>query len=131
MTTHPNNLLYTTQHEWVKTVQDGRVRIGITQFAVDQLGDVVTVELPSVGDSIENDAVFGSVESVKAVSDLFSPLTGVVAATNESNLEETPELVNDDPYNTGWMIEVDFSDKAELTKLMTQEEYSAFIKEQA
>ncbi|HEY3109532.1 MAG TPA: glycine cleavage system protein GcvH, partial [Chloroflexota bacterium] len=102
---YPEELKYTAEHEWIK-VEGRRGRIGITTFAQDQLGDVVYVELPKVGSKVSQFAVFGVIDSVKASSDLYSPVTGTVAAVNES-LSENPELVNSDPYGQGWMLEVE------------------------
>jgi glycine cleavage system H protein len=121
-----SNLLYTQEHEWVEVLSETRVRIGITHFAQDQLGDIVFVELPSVGTSITAGQSIGSVESVKTVSDLFSPVTGKVASINEA-LEAAPEKVNEGPYGAGWMAEVEISGADALQGLLKAEEYEAFI----
>jgi glycine cleavage system H protein len=130
--TYPDDLLYTKDHEWAR-VQDqdgGKVAtIGITRFAVDQLGDVTQVELPKEGESVKLAEVFGSVESVKAVSDLFAPLTGKVLKVN-SPLSDSPEYVNEDPYDEGWMIQVQVANPAELAQLMDAAAYQTFVREQ-
>ena len=117
----PENLLYTQEHEWVR-VEGNKVVVGITQFAQEQLGDIVFVELPEVGTSIEQESPFGVVESVKTVSDLYAPVSGTVTASNK-DLEAHPEQVNNEPYGTGWIIEVEVSDDKELEKLMSHEDY--------
>ena len=118
---YPSDLKYTAEHEWIK-VMGPRGRIGITSFAQDQLGDVVYVELPAVGTKVTQSAVFGVIDSVKASSDLYSPVTGTVVAVNDT-LNSTPELVNKDPYGEGWMIEVEFADPGQLSNLMDSEAY--------
>lgn len=123
----PKELKYSEEHEWVK-VEGNQVRIGITDFAQSELGDIVFVELPEVGDDIEADEPFGSVESVKTVSELYAPLSGKVVAVNE-DLDDSPELVNESPYEKAWMITIELSDESELDKLMTAEQYEAMIKE--
>ena len=122
MADYPADLKYTAEHEWLK-VDGKRGRIGITAFAQDQLGDVVYVELPKVGAKVTQLAVFGVIDSVKASSDLYSPVTGTVAAVNEA-LTNQPELVNKDPYGEGWMIEVDLDDPSEVGKLMDNQAYA-------
>lgn len=123
----PKELRYSEEHEWVK--QEGeQVRIGITDFAQSELGDIVFVELPEVGDEVTADEPFGSVESVKTVSELYSPVTGKVVAVNE-DLSDSPEFVNESPYEKAWMIVVELSDTAELDKLMTAEQYEEMVKE--
>jgi glycine cleavage system H protein len=121
-----NDLRYTKDHEWVR-LTDGTGRIGITDHAQQQLGDVVFVELPKVGDAVTSGGRFGTVESVKAVSELFSPVTGKVTAVNDE-LQKKPESVNADPYGSAWMIEVQVKDPAEVAALMSGEEYDAFVK---
>ena len=117
----PENLLYTQEHEWIRV--DGKnATVGITNFAQDQLGDIVFVELPEVGTLIEQENPFGVVESVKTVSDLYAPISGTVTAVNK-DLEVNPEQVNDEPYGNGWIIEIEFVDDNELKKLMSSEEY--------
>ena len=117
----PENLLYTQEHEWVR-VEGNKAVVGITQFAQEQLGDIVFVELPEVGTLIEQESPFGVVESVKTVSDLYAPVSGTVTASNK-DLETHPEHVNNEPYGTGWIIEVEFSDEKELEKLMSPDDY--------
>ncbi len=115
------DLLYTEEHEWI-SVEDNIATIGITDYAQGELGDVVFVELPNVGDTVEQMESFGTIEAVKAVSDLFSPVTGKVAEVNEM-LSDTPEIVNTDPYGDGWMIKVELSDKSELDSLLDADTY--------
>ena len=107
----PGDRKYTTDHEWAKKEGDGGVRIGITAFAVEQLGDITLVDLPKVGEKVEVGKSFGTVESVKTLSDLFAPISGVVVAVNEA-LTNQPELVNEGTYDTGWMIVITPSDAA-------------------
>jgi len=123
----PSELLYSKEHEWVRR-EGSDVRIGITDFAQSELGDIVFVELPEVGDTIEVDEPFGSVESVKTVSELYAPISGTVVEVNE-DLEDSPEYVNESPYEQAWMIVVEPSDDAELDDLLSDKEYEAFISE--
>jgi len=125
----PADLKYTREHEWAKVEAD-RARIGITAFAQEQLGDVVFVELPKVGAKVTGMQTFGVVESVKAVSDLFAPLTGEVVETN-ADLVKKPETVNSDPYGQGWMIVVKPSSKGEWDQLMTAQQYEVFLAQAA
>ena len=126
MTTTNNELRYTKDHEWIRIT--GNVgRIGITDHAQQQLGDVVFVELPKAGATVSAGARFGTVESVKAVSELFSPVSGKVSAANDE-LSKKPETVNSDPYGAAWMIEVQLSNVSELDGLMSAEQYEAFVK---
>lgn len=118
----PEELRYTQEHEWVSSRGDGTVRVGITDFAQSQLGDVVHVQLPQVGESVSPGSAIGEVESTKSVSDVFAPLSGEIVASNEA-LESTPELVNSDPYGEGWMIEIRLADEAELDSLLAAEDY--------
>jgi glycine cleavage system H protein len=122
---YPTDLKYTAEHEWIK-VEGDRARIGITDFAQDQLGDVVYVELPKAGTKVSQFAVFGVIDSVKASSDLYSPVSGEVVAVNEA-LSESPELVNKAPYGDGWMIEVRLTDPGELGKLMDAAAYESHV----
>ncbi|MDH5457179.1 MAG: glycine cleavage system protein GcvH [Nitrospinota bacterium] len=124
----PKDLRYTQEHEWLK-VDGTKGVIGITHFAQDQLGDVVFVEVPAVGTELEKENTFGVVESVKTVSDLYAPVSGKVVAVNK-DLEANPELVNQDSYGKGWMIEVELSDASQAEGLLSAEAYEAFIKEQ-
>ncbi len=128
MSGFPADLRYTKEHEWVLRT-DNVVRVGITSFAVEQLGDVTMVELPVEGDEVEQDQVFGTIESVKAVSDLFAPLSGKVVAIN-SPLDDSPEYVNEAPYDEGWMAEIEMSDASQFDALMDAEAYTAFVAEQ-
>ncbi len=121
-----NDLRYTKDHEWVRLTA-GVGRIGITDHAQQQLGDVVFVELPKKGATVTAGARFGTVESVKAVSELFSPVTGEVTAVNEA-LQQKPETVNSDPYGAAWMMEVAVTNASEVEALMTAEQYDAFVK---
>ncbi|SEM62753.1 glycine cleavage system H protein [Mesobacillus persicus] len=123
----PKELRYSKEHEWVKT-EGEKLRIGITEFAQSELGDIVFVELPEVGDEITADEPFGSVESVKTVSELYAPVSGKVVEVNE-DLNDSPEFVNDSPYEKAWMVVVEPSDASDVDKLMTAEEYEAMIKE--
>lgn len=122
----PNNLRYSKEHEWVK-VEDGKVIVGITEFAQSELGDIVFVDLPETDEIIAANESFGSVESVKTVSELYAPVSGKIVAVNEE-LEDAPELVNESPYENGWMIEIEADDLTELDALLTAEQYEAFIK---
>lgn len=117
----PEDLRYLESHEWT-TTGDGAVRIGISDFAQDELGDVVFVELPDEGENVSKGEEFGVVESIKAVSDLYTPVSGTVTDVNE-DLFDRPELVNDDPYGEGWMLEVDPSDPDEFETLLSAAEY--------
>ncbi|MFC3958395.1 glycine cleavage system protein GcvH [Halovivax cerinus] len=121
----PADRRYRESHEWASE-SDGQVTIGISDFAQDELGDVVFVELPEVGDAIEQDENFGVIESIKAVSDLYAPVGGEVTAINE-DLFDAPELVNDDPYGEGWMLELALDDDAELDDLLDAETYEAQV----
>lgn len=124
---HPNDRTYSNEHEWV--VADGDVvTIGISDFAQDQLGEVVYVDLPGEGDGVSAGDTFGEIESVKSVSELFAPVTGEVIAVNDS-LGDSPETVNQDPHGEGWMIKVRLEDASELDALMSAEEYDAFVTE--
>lgn len=122
----PEDLLYTKEHEWARFEDDGKVRVGITAHAAKELGDVVFVELPEVGAELEKDSPFGVVESVKAVSDLYAPLSGKVVARNGS-LEDNPEQVNEDPYGDGWMLVIEPSDESEKDDLLDAGDYQTHI----
>lgn len=117
----PEDRRYLETHEWI-TVTDGTSRVGITDFAQDELGDIVFVELPDEGETIDQGEAFGVVESIKAVSDIYAPVSGTVQSVNDE-LETAPELVNEDPFGDGWMIELDGSDPDELETLLSPEEY--------
>jgi glycine cleavage system H protein len=125
---YPEDLLYTEDHEWAR-VEGKLVTVGVTQFAVDQLGDVTQVELPREGETLKQRDVFGTVESVKAVSDLFAPISGKVVKIN-TPLQDSPEYVSEDPYDGGWMIQLEAANPEELKKLMNGDAYEAFLKEQ-
>lgn len=122
----PDDVRYAKDHEWARSEGD-TVKIGISDYAQDQLGDIVFVELPQIGDSFQKGEEFGSVESVKAVSELYIPLGGEVTAVNAA-LEDSPELVNQDPYGDGWMIAIKPNDPAELDALMNREAYFKMLK---
>lgn len=124
----PKELRYSREHEWV-AVEGNVATIGITDYAQEQLGDVVYVELPEVGAQVTKEAPFGVVESVKAVSDIFAPVSGTVSAVNRP-LAETPEKVNADPYGEAWMIRVEMSTPGELDELMTAVDYERFVEEE-
>ena len=124
----PEGLKYSKEHEWV-LVEDDVAIIGITEFAQGELGDIVFVELPEVGEKISKDDPFGSLESVKAVSDIFAPISGTVVEINDA-LPDSPETINEDPYGDGWMIKVQMTDMNELKDLMSPEDYAEFIKQQ-
>ncbi|HEX6593392.1 MAG TPA: glycine cleavage system protein GcvH [Bacillota bacterium] len=123
----PKELLYSEEHEWVMK-EDQQVRIGITDFAQDELGDIVFVELPEVGEEVEADEPFGSVESVKTVSELYAPVSGKVVKVNEE-LEDSPEFVNESPYEKAWMIVVEPANEKEFDDLLSADEYKQFIEE--
>ncbi|AIS63568.1 glycine cleavage system protein GcvH [Listeria ivanovii] len=117
----PKDLLYTEEHEWVKAL-DGSYLIGITDFAQDQLGDIVFVELPEVGDTVAKGDSIGSIESVKTVSDFYAPVSGKVVAVNET-LEDEPELINSNPYDTGWILKLTEVEAADVDVLLSSEDY--------
>ncbi|MFC6718408.1 glycine cleavage system protein GcvH [Natrialbaceae archaeon GCM10025810] len=121
----PDDRRYLESHEWALET-DGAVRVGITDFAQDELGDVVFVELPDEGDELAQEEQFGVIESIKAVSDLYAPVSGEVVAINDA-LFDAPELVNDDPFGEGWMLEIEPSDPDELENLLTAEAYEEQI----
>ena len=121
----PEEFLYTEDHEWV-LVEDDIVTVGISDFAQDSLGDIVFVELPGVGDVLEKGQTFGTVEAVKTVEDLYSPVSGEIVEVNDT-LEESAEQVNSDPYNDGWMIKVRIDNSGELDELLTPEGYREFV----
>lgn len=125
----PADLLYSEEHEYLKpTGEAGVYYVGITDYAQGELGDIVFVELPSAGDTFDQGAVFGTVEAVKAVSDLFCPVDGEVVAVNEA-LDADPSLVNSDPYGEGWMLQIRVTDESQLDELLGAEEYTAHIGE--
>ena len=124
----PENLKYTSEHEWVRAPGDaeGSVRVGITDFAQDALGDIVYVSLPQVGDALTAGDTCGELESTKSVSDIYAPVSGAVVAVN-TTLDSTPELVNNDPYEAGWLFEVSVADPAQVESLMDAEAYQAVL----
>lgn len=124
----PKQLRYSKDHEWV-AVEDGTARVGISDYAQEQLGDVVYVELPEIGTAVQQEEPFGVVESVKAVSDIFSPLSGTVIAVNV-DLPSSPEMVNEDPYGEAWMVCIQVSQPAELEDLMDADAYLAFVEQE-
>jgi glycine cleavage system H protein len=124
----PDGLKYSKEHEWV-LVEGNTATIGITEYAQEELGDIVYVELPEVGEKIVKDDPFGAVESVKAVSDVYAPVGGTVLEINDM-LPDNPETINDDPYGDGWMIRVELADKDDLKDLMDAEEYSEYVEQQ-
>ncbi len=124
----PKDLKYTKEHEWVK-VEKNQAIIGITDYAQDSLGEVVYVELPQEGNQVTKSEPFGVVESVKAVSDLYSPLSGSITEVNDAILD-TPETINEDPYGDAWLIKVELSNKDEIGELMSADEYVKFIEEE-
>lgn len=125
MSTFPTDLRYTHDHEWLRA-QGSSWRVGITQFAVDALGDITLVDLPKEGDLVTKGQRFGTIESVKSVSDLYAPVSGKVVAINAS-LKDAPENVNGEPYGKGWMIDLEPTEKSELDELMTPEAYTAHV----
>jgi glycine cleavage system H protein len=121
----PAGLKYSKEHEWVAT-EETVATIGITDYAQDQLGEIVYVELPAVGDKISKDDAFGVVESVKAVSDIYAPVSGTVVEVNQE-LPESPEMINEDPYGDGWLVKVKVSDPTELDDLLDNDEYEELV----
>jgi glycine cleavage system H protein len=124
----PTNLIYTKEHEWARRTDDV-IRVGITKHAADQLGDITMVELPREGDDVQKDDEFGTIESVKAVSAVYAPVTGKVIKVNEI-LEDNPEYINDEPYDEGWLCDIQMSDPKELDGAMDAAGYEKFIAEQ-
>jgi glycine cleavage system H protein len=124
----PDGLKYSKEHEWV-LVEGNTATIGITEYAQEELGDIVYVELPEVGEKVVKDDPFGAVESVKAVSDVYAPVGGTVLEINDI-LPDNPETINDDPYGDGWMIRVELADKDDLKDLMDAEEYAEYVEQQ-
>ncbi len=123
---YPDNVLYSTDHEWVRERGEGIVRVGITAYAQDALGDVVYVSLPTVGDTLAKGEAVGEVESTKSVSDLYAPLSGEITAVNDA-LDQTPEIINTDPYEQGWMYEMRIADASALGDLMDVEAYREHV----
>jgi len=125
---YPEDLKYTAEHEWLKAGSDGPVRVGITDFAQDQLGDIVYVQLPEVGSTVRAGDACGELESTKSVSDLFAPVNGTVTAVNEA-LADQPDLVNSDPYGEGWLLDIEVEDAAEVAALMDAETYQGQLEQ--
>ena len=126
----PDDLQYTREHEWARLEADGRISVGVTDFAQDQMGDVVYLELPEAGSSLEAGEPMGEIESTKSVSDIFSPVTGTCIEVN-SEVRDNPAALNQDPYGEGWLIVVEPSDPTEFEGLMSAEEYEIFCSEEA
>jgi glycine cleavage system H protein len=122
---YPSDLKYTREHEWAAPEENGRVRVGITDYAQDALGDVVYVDLPEEGTEVRAGASLGEVESTKSVSDIFSPVSGSIVERNQA-LADSPELVNQEPYGEGWMVVIQMNDPEELDDLLTADEYQRF-----
>ena len=125
---YPDDLKYTKEHEWARH-SDGRITVGVTDYAQDALGEVVFLELPEINADVSKEDTFGVIESVKAANDLFAPVSGRVVEVNTS-VVESPEMVNTDPYGEGWLIAVEPSDLAELDELMTAKEYAEYVRSQ-
>jgi len=125
----PSDLKYSREHEWIR-VEGNLATIGITDYAQEELGDIVNVELPDEGDEIHKDEAFGAVESVKASSEVFSPVSGKIVEVNEPLLD-APEMINEDPYDEGWMVKVELTDSSELDELMDAAAYELYIKEES
>jgi glycine cleavage system H protein len=121
----PKNLMYTNDHEWAK-FEENIVTIGITDFAQGELGDIIFVELPEVGQAVEKDEAFGTIEAVKTVSDLLSPVTGEVVEINDE-IEDSPEFANEDCYGKGWFVKIEINDPSEKNKLLSADDYNAII----
>jgi len=123
---NPQDLKYTEEHEWVRVESDGVAVLGVTEFAAEHLGDIVFLDLPDADTEIAQLGKLGEIESVKAVSDIYSPVSGSVVERNEQAVE-SPEIVNASPYESGWLLKVTYSDPSEMDKLMSAEEYEAFL----
>jgi len=128
MTKATANLLYSKEHEWVLQLDGNRVRIGISAYAQNQLGDIVFVEVPEVDDEVTANDSMGTIESVKAVSEIYSPVSGTVVLINEE-LSDGPEIINQQPFDGGWLVEVEMSDTGELETLLNEDAYQSFINE--
>lgn len=126
----PSNLKYTKEHEWLRIEADGTATVGITAFAQQELGDIVYVEVETVGETLDKDEIFGTVEAVKTTSDLFMPLSGKILEVNTALTEagdDNPALVNEAPYTEGWIIKIEPSDRSELENLLSSEQYTALV----
>jgi glycine cleavage system H protein len=128
MADYPEDLRYSKEHEWAR-VEGNVATVGVTRFAVEQLGDVTQVDLPKEGETVKKDDVFGTVESVKAVSDVYAPLSGKIVKVNFP-LADSPEYLNDEPYDEGWMVQIELSNVKELDGLMSAAQYQTYLKEQ-
>lgn len=128
MIENKNNLYFTKDHEWVQVVEDNIARVGITQYATEQLGDIVFVEVPELDSEVTIEEEMATVESVKSASEIFAPITGTIFKVNDE-LEDSPELVNESPYKNGWLAEIQFEDTEELAQLMNQGAYETYVKE--
>ena len=126
MSDYPEDLKYSTEHEWVRTGNASTVRVGITSYAADELGDIVFVSLPAVGETVEAGDACGELESTKSVSDIFSPIAGVVSGVNPL-LEANPETINTDPYGDGWLFELELGDEADLDSLLDADAYAEHV----
>jgi glycine cleavage system H protein len=126
MSDYPEDLKYSTEHEWVRTGNASTVRVGITSYAADELGDIVFVSLPAAGEAVEAGDACGELESTKSVSDIFSPVAGVVSAVNPL-LEANPETINADPYGDGWLFELELDDEADLDSLLDADAYAEHV----
>lgn len=124
----PDHLKYTKEHEWAR-IEDGSVVVGVTDYAQESLGEVVYVELPEEGSAVVMGEAFGVIESTKAVSDLYSPVTGTVIEVNDSLLD-SPELINEDPYDEGWILRIELSDPSELDQLLDAPSYASYVEEE-
>lgn len=123
MSDYPEDLKYSADHEWVRPGNDSRVRVGVTDYAAEQLGDIVYISLPEVGSEVEAGNAVGELESTKSVSDLVSPVSGVVVAVNEA-AADAPQSVNADPYGDGWLFEVEIGEESEFSEMMDSDEYA-------
>ena len=130
MSTIPDDLRYTREHEWARLEDDGRITVGITDFAQHQLGDVVYLDLPEAGVSVTGGEPLGEIESTKSVSDIYAPVTGVVVENNAES-RENPAAVNQDPYGEGWLVVIDPADPADLDGLLSSDEYERFLVEES
>lgn len=124
----PKDYKYTQDHEWIYCEKDGMAYVGITSYAIEHLGDIVHIEFPEVGDELEMNASFGTIESTKTVSDCFMPVTGKIIEINDDLLSDL-NVIAEDPYNEGWLIKIEIKNKEELEKLMSAEEYQTFLNE--
>lgn len=128
MTNNQKNLYFTKDHEWVQVLEGNTARVGITQYATEQLGDIVFVEVPELDSDVALEEEMATVESVKSASEIFAPITGTIVKVNDE-LEDSPELVNESPYENGWLAEIQFEDTEELAQLMNQGAYETYVKE--